>query len=62
MEDKWRKIIPKMHKTSAKGLNNPFPVPAKNAATAKIGNNEALVNPPLVIAKAHFINFVVSFF
>ena len=34
---------------------------AKNAATAKIGNRDALVNPPLVIANAHFINFVESF-
>ena len=43
---------------SERTLNNPSPEPAKKAAIAKIGNNEALVKPPLVIAKAHLIKIV----
>ena len=45
------KTIPKEHKINDVILKRSSPEPAKNAATANIGNNEALVKPPLVIAK-----------
>ena len=50
--------MPREHKTNENGLKRLSPVPAKKAATAKIGNSDALVKPPLVIAKTHFIKIV----
>ena len=47
------KTIPSEHKIKESGLKV-IPLPAKKAATAKIGNSDALVNP-LDFAKAHFI-------
>ena len=58
MEETCNKTIPRQHNIKESTLNKPSPDPAKNAASVKIGNNDALVKPPLVIAKAHLINIV----
>ncbi|GIS28162.1 MAG: hypothetical protein CM15mP129_03590 [Chloroflexota bacterium] len=55
-----KKTTPAIHKIKDNGLNKLSPNAANIDARANIGNNEALVNPPLVIAKTHLINLVVN--